>query len=91
MAVSRIAFALGDLVAEVGRLSPDGPERPGFGIELRLDPETFAAVERELVHHFGGGRLREDKRADDGLRGIARCVRIGGLRLVSVLPGKWSI
>lgn len=90
MPVSRIAFALGDLVSEVGRLSPGGADRAGFGIELRLDGETFDAVERELVHHFGA-KMRLEVRPDDGLRGIARCFRVGGLRVVSVLPGKWSI
>lgn len=89
MAVSRIAFALGDLVTELTRLSPDGAERPGFGVELRLDPVTFAAVERELVHHYGT-KMREERHPDDGMRGIGRCIKFVGLRLVSVLPGKWS-
>ena len=94
MAVSRIVFAIADLKSELERL---GFERLGSGgdqvlpIELRLDVPTFDAVERELTNHFGLKPKRET-RADDGLRGIARCIKFSGVRIVAVLPGnRWEI
>lgn len=91
MPVSRIAFALADLRSELGSLA--GATDRALPVEIRLDHETFAAVERELVHYIGGASiLKREPRPDDGLRGVAKRIRFSGVSIVAILPGnRWEI
>ena len=82
MAVSRIAFALADAMNAIRELSPGGPERPGFAVDLAMDLETFERVVSELEYHHGG-KLQRDQR----YRGLGKAMRYTGIRLIAMPPG----
>lgn len=50
MPPSRIAFAIGDLLSEIGRLLPKDATSE---IHLTLDAETYSRVRRELKSYGG--------------------------------------
>jgi hypothetical protein len=81
VAVSRIAFALGDLRAEIaGLLSEDLRTSPL--VDVCMAPMVYDRVVSEL-QHFHGGKLQKDAR----YRGPGTAVRYASMRLISVPPG----
>lgn len=81
MPVSRIAFALGDLRAEIASLLPE-EARTSPLVDVCMTPTVYDRVVSEL-QHYHGGKLQKD----DRYRGPGSAVRYASMRLVSVPPG----
>jgi hypothetical protein len=79
VAVSRIAFALGDLRSELTDLIPEELHDPPLA-EVCMAVPIYEAVVRELEYHHGAKLQKEP-----GYRGTA--VRYAGLRLIMTPPG----
>jgi len=81
MPVSRIAFALGDLRAEIAGLLPDDVRTSPL-VDVCMAPSVYDRVVSEL-QHFHGAKLQKDAH----YRGPGTVVRYASMRLISVPPG----
>lgn len=79
MPVSRISFALADVVREIKGL-PGVEGRDAARVDLMLDVETYEQVVRELEYHHGAKLKRLDDYRGQG-------VRYAGCRILMIPPG----